>query len=69
MFEKIGMLACLMADAYEAQRNGNTEAAQLAMSVIQDEGQQLNSKHFELLLEAVENAIGWVGYCQRHKAS
>ena len=69
MFEKMGIMAYLMAEAYDAQINGNPGAAICIMDGIHDAVMGMGNAHIESLYDCVGNAIGWVDYCQRSKAS
>ena len=69
MFEEFGILSYLMADAYNAQLNGNPGVAIRIMDGIHDAVMGMHNERLELLYDCVGNAIGWVDYCQRNKAS
>lgn len=66
-YEKIGQLACWMADALQAELNGDHDKAVDIMSRVFDEGEPLNDDRFILLYDGMNEAIGWANFCDRHK--
>ena len=66
-YEKIGQLACRMAEALQAELNGDHDKAVDIMSRVFDEGEPLNDDRFILLYDGMNKAIGWANFYDRHK--
>lgn len=65
-YEQIGKLACQMADALQAELDGDHDKAVDIMSRVFDEGEPLNDDRFILLYDGINEAIGWTNFCDRH---
>jgi len=66
-YEKIGQLACRMADALQTELNGDHDKAVCIMSRVFDEGEPLNDDRFILLYNGMNEVIEWANFCDRHK--